>query len=270
VDSRGTHLHVSIAAGDVAVGTLRQSIYMALDMIVVRAMTLALRQLDYDFNISLLSPLLADGDDGDNGDRESVPPADRSVDLWFSLTAFPTVFDMSALSGALTLAGHKQSDVYEEIPSSGRRGPFAARFPFSYKLVQVLDDPETRATYEKGVAHRELAPEAVCARLDQLCRAVFDEQTVDLWAAVAGSLDYLHDYVAIAAPPLPNLSLRLQLRVYRAVLEYTLPGQRPGPAWAHAGAMFNALRLFHISSLLAQVGWSMDIMVHGNWVRMGQ
>ena len=54
----------SLAASDVAVGTLRQSIQLALDMMVVRAMTLTFRQLDNDFNLSLLKPLMQVGERG--------------------------------------------------------------------------------------------------------------------------------------------------------------------------------------------------------------
>ena len=36
------------------------------------------------------------------GDNSPRPP---SVELWLSLTAFPTIFDMTALGGSLAIAG---------------------------------------------------------------------------------------------------------------------------------------------------------------------
>lgn len=245
VDRRGMHLHVSMACTDVAVGTLRQSIHLALDHIVTRALTLAFRMLDCDFNLSLLQPLASPSPN---------PSSLEVVDLWLKLTSCPTIIDLSAMAGSLAVAGKQQhTDIYEEIPSNGKRGAFATSFPFSYKIVGVLDDPATRSRLQQEAsASSSSSPSHLCDQLDALLRTIFGDDIVSLWTRQAAPLDYLHDLIAITAPPVPGLTVSRQARLYRAVLQHTLPDRPQTPAWAHAALSFNHSRIFHLGSLLAR------------------
>jgi hypothetical protein len=52
---------------------------------------------------------------------------------------------------------------------------------------------------------------------------VFGGNAVSLWKSNAGLMDYMHDFVATEAAPLPGISFATQTRVYRAIATYTLP-----------------------------------------------
>jgi hypothetical protein len=236
-DSGKIQLHVRFASLEGGhLGSFRQSIHLALDTIIVRALMITLRQLDQDFNLALLRP------------QPTLTLVSVS-DLWLTVAEA-----LGLMEGAgVWSAGLSSSDQFLAMGTHGRRGPFAARCPFSHRVVQLLDDPEVKGEYLRAILREGgVTPREVMSRLERLCGDILlTPRIMGLWSEHGAAVDYLHDLTAMLAPPLTGLSFAGQLRVYRAVCRYTLPGCAPTPPWAHAAYMFNERRLFVLSLLVS-------------------
>jgi MoxR-like ATPase len=180
VGSSGLHSHVELAQGLLRAGSLRQSLQLALEVIVERACAVAVSSLDVDFNIDLLfeaKPTTTQPGGGPNASsvisKLWYVPSFRPSFLAslvlccvpsFLLSFYPWVlsgFMLSFLSSARYLLV-RNTDIVNgrrvamrhtdkimssshkrvEVLNNGQHGPHAARFPFSHKVSAMLGSPD--------------------------------------------------------------------------------------------------------------------------------
>eukprot|EP00004_Rigifila_ramosa_P001109 TRINITY_DN1107_c0_g1_i3.p1 TRINITY_DN1107_c0_g1~~TRINITY_DN1107_c0_g1_i3.p1 ORF type:complete len:6204 (+),score=1430.96 TRINITY_DN1107_c0_g1_i3:1580-18613(+) len=237
VDSKGMHSHVSmVCRGDFVGGSLRQSLVAALKEMVLRAVSVALQDLDVNFNIHLL---------------DYEPEA--TVTLWYTLARTENVLDPKMAARRLSSAALLLQRLESAVPNTGRSAPLVAQFPFSTRVQAVLGTRETRQLLERGSSEAEALD---ISHIDATATSLFGPEVVAAWtkfAAVHGGahIAYLADYTATSAPSFPGLSNQQQSALYEAAVRLTAQSLMQSPLGIHAALWVNETRLFHICSLLS-------------------
>ena len=229
-ESSRVHVHVKMVCGDLVGGSLRQSLQLALQIIVVQALAHIIRRLDCNYNLS------------------RTWESDSSFKLWFALARCAPIFDPPLIATNSKIGGKDALVHSEVVQNTGQFGPLVAQFPFSYKLVPILNDPATRERVEelKGNTQDTLA---------NLCGTIFSEEVVAAWDEFASKnhIQYLHDFVAIAAVALPGLSFEHTLTVYSKIIRITRFDSLVSPAGIHTAVWNSDTRLFRCCSLLSNI-----------------
>lgn len=233
----GHHRHVAHIKEEALGGSLRQSLAIALEVVLVRAMAAVLQYLDRDFNLAHLVDA-------------------RNHGLWFAMAATDAVLRLDSLVAAARLA-----DSAFQVENHGRACPVIGRFPFSHKLTSLLD-ADHRAQVE-GHPYAEQR-----ATLRSVCDVLFGADLQAQWDAWAGGAHhaYLHDVVGFTSPCFEGLSTDDKVRVYTCVATATDAASLASLGAVHAALWYNEYRLFNYCSLLATV----PAAAHGLLVRLEQ
>lgn len=235
-EPNGMFKHVRMVCdGDAICGNLRQSLHFAIELIFAQALTNVFCILDRNRNISLLDS------------------SEEATRLWFGLSSLHTILDTTNISRTVRLGGKSVTLEVNPAPNTGRHGTLAVKFPFSWGIIRVLNDPETREQIELVIKNND--QQDLQGVLNSISGSVFGDEVVDAWNSFgrADHMDYLHDYVASSTPPFPGLNFETQFKVYEAIVRATRNDSMCSPPGIHAACWNSENRLFNICSLLSKV-----------------
>ena len=168
------------------------------------------------------------------------------MELWLAL-----VHNRSVLDPSLVARGGQTSDqvmVSLVVPNTGQSEPLLAQFPFSHRLVAILNAPKTRQSLEDEVQKSAANPYLV---MDKVCETIFGADCVRAWETRFGDVHeaYLHDFVAQIAPVFPHVSFDLQLATFRTMLAASEHAALSSPGRIHVGYWAHESVLYHLCSL---------------------
>jgi hypothetical protein len=227
-DTHGRQVQTRAAAGGTFGGTFREALHHASRLLVTQATAHVLRALDENFNLGLLLDAVERADD-------------PLLELWFALASAPSIIDWTVLAARARLGGAADDVAADPVNNSGRHGPLIARFPFSARLVRLLEHPETR----------EVHAGADVPRVTAAFEAAIGEQAA---AACRGRRlcdAYCHDMVASVSPHFAALPFAPLLAVYRAYIGASHAHALASPGAMHAAAWACAASVYHAAALLA-------------------
>ena len=149
----GLHRHVDLVISEQARGgSVRQSLELAVDIVVTRAITVVIHAIDCNFNLATL---------------DSV-----SLDVWLSLANCPAIVD----GAAVARTSLSSSNIGSTIHNTGQHGPLVALFPFSWRIVSILEATRERAqtgddpvALMASVASSIFGPVAILTKHISLC-----------------------------------------------------------------------------------------------------
>ena len=284
VFSGKVHLHVKMVCRDLLGGSLRQSLQLALEVFIIKAFAHVLRKLDCNFNLSTIwgSPIIQNddiilNDDNDNDNNNDDDDDDSNVikmnykysneifskeffekhnqlqssinsyNLWFALANNPTIIQASSIALDVNIDSNSAIVESESVQNMGKIGPFVSKFPFSYRIISILDDISTREQIES------LQVDDYQNALTNLCPTLFGEEIIKLWNIFANDyhVDYLHDYVAICVIASPGLRFSVALQLYEKIMKISRPDSLHSPAGIHCVVWENEDRLFRCSCILS-------------------
>ena len=234
VDSSGMHSHVAFIRGGGAAanalngGTLRQRLFVALEAIVVQAFSAVIRFLDRDFNLNLLA---REGD---------------VARLWYVLARCPAVADLDAVGLGCVLSATPLNAGEAAIHNSGRHGVLVSRYPFSARIIRVIETKDARDAIVSSAAN----PQLIHTRSVQSCAVLFGPEVSSLWS-LAPLDGYLYDLVSGTAPRFSGLALEQQLHVYRLFVTLTRSDSIASPGAIHASVWINEARILRLCALLS-------------------
>jgi hypothetical protein len=215
----GLHRHVELVlSGHVSAGTLRQSLQFAISTLLTSTIAFALAELDVNFNLALY-------DDA----------------KWVALSRCSAVIDVKALAAR---GGQARADT--TVENLGTAGPLIARYPFSWRIVRILQNISAARTHVDGTDP--------VAELESLSNTILGHEVSAICSSADGSqLEFLHDYVCTQSSRFSEVDLDVQIRAHAAVLRATHTEAFRSPATLHATATNygNAARLYRIHSILA-------------------
>eukprot|EP01062_Namystynia_karyoxenos_P054291 TRINITY_DN4457_c1_g1_i1.p1 TRINITY_DN4457_c1_g1~~TRINITY_DN4457_c1_g1_i1.p1 ORF type:complete len:3111 (+),score=983.00 TRINITY_DN4457_c1_g1_i1:397-9729(+) len=230
ITETGMHLHLALAVGDLAVGSLRMSVHVAIETIVTQALAHVLRALDVNFALGLCSG-----------------PAEI-VELWHAMAA--RAVDPDTLATTCRLDGAPRAEAVRNTGQGG--GPLVARFPFSHLVMEQL-------LASRDALERQWEKTVEYAKLPQSFAALYGEgiaQAVQRFTAAArasgGCLPYVADVARAVVPSFGGLSLREQLRIVETVVRIEHPSAADTPLGVHAALWRNEALIFNLLSLLSQ------------------
>lgn len=225
-------LHVELATL-VSAGTLYESLLLAMETVVTRALSFVIRCLDEDSGLALFSRFLHAQDAA-------------GVALWLHLASHPAVISVERLGAT---CGLEKSVTYVAV-HNGAHGAEAPTFPFAARVIASLDSGDTKTALMAAESGGR-------ARMQQLCASQFGEETLQLWAAFADRarhVQYLHDYVSYAVQPFAGLDLPSQIELYSGVITAASADALSSPVHIHWECWRNNVRLYSICRLLSAVG----------------
>ena len=274
VNSDGWHAHVAMVVnGKRLSGSLRETLYLALHSVLSHALATVIRNLDVNFNLSLLRDTAAAGGEGKNA--SAVASTSVRQRLWLLLAASPSIFDVKTMSCVLHLAMGSDQDGAEGrqkgsniktlagstvklVGNTGGDVPLVSQFPFSNRVMAIFSAAETRDVFQQlAVSGGNADP---VAQLTGVTKAIFGADIVDTWTEFA-SLDsasgtayhraYLQDVCGTAAYRYPGLSSAEQLELFEHGLAISHPDALGSPAGIHAIMWLAEDTLFAIAALIA-------------------
>lgn len=137
VGDDGLHFHASLAVNQLAHGTLIESLGLACDVLVTQALGQALRYLDTNFNLHCLHN-------------------DAMKDLWIALCHSNAVLDKTRVASS-SLIGGSGIAIDRLVRNLGQYDSLVCRFPFSWRLISILNNKETREKVESSKqGHQQL------------------------------------------------------------------------------------------------------------------
>uniref|UniRef100_A0A7R9YCP3 Uncharacterized protein n=1 Tax=Pinguiococcus pyrenoidosus TaxID=172671 RepID=A0A7R9YCP3_9STRA len=264
-------------------GSLRQTLEELISDEIKRAASLLLAHLDRNFHLNLLWGSLfeippeywsAAGEAAASTvGSASAEPASRAAarksskaELWFRMLEEHSagVWSQRALEGLSTTlqvvgtasAGSSSLLKSINVVNDGRHGFLVSRFPYSSSFVRFMDSRETKEDIMRAAtenAGSEVSDVTLSDRLRAYTGARFGPAVVEAWKEWDVQ-DYLHDYVAIAAPQYPGLDLSMLITVYRCVVCRSMPNAFESPAHVHIAGWHSEERLFALCSLLSSSG----------------
>lgn len=158
----GVHLHVTLAVRHMCAGSLRETMMLAIEVVVAQALTQVLRALDINFGLTCLHD-----------------PANTA--LWMALAAARNVLDTTLLGrGGLS---SERITLPLVVPNTGQSEPLLARFPFSHRVVAMLNAPQTRQAIEEAGAKALAAPWDLA---DSISLNIFGPDVAREWRARFG------------------------------------------------------------------------------------
>ena len=211
-----------------------------------QALAHVLRHLDQNFNLAASVP--AD---------EALQPA--ALELWLSLAESPSIIDATVLATTSRLqAVNAVPEAF--VANTSQHGVLLSQFPFSFRIVKLLEAGETRAAVEA----RRLTADSNTSLYDVLhgaAETIFPHELVAKFAHYAGEEQraYLYDFVCLATPPFPGVAVELQVELYAKVFRVAHPRGLASPFAIHALAWRNEMRLVTLCSFFSTNQISADI-----------
>ncbi len=245
VDRNGMHLHVGMVVRGITDGSLKEALQYALEILVTQAFASFLRYLDPNFNLNILTDVLT-----------NLEPSIRSKS-WFALSKVPAVIDLEAIARSSHLGYSDIALAPAPITNSGRVSTLIGRFPFSFRIIHLLQTEGTKILAATGASASLMDREDrlhPAARLEQACCAMFGSTSVDLWQLMGrgGELpEYVHDFVlsvVYASESLAESSVFVNLISH--ILRVTHSGALSSPATIHTAYWRNETRIYHVCSLI--------------------
>jgi hypothetical protein len=268
-------LHVYRACENLK-GSLRQSLQLTVEGIVIQALAHVLRQLDCNYNLTLLYSRM-------ELQPKSFGPSDSFMDIWLGMAyillspeaiALKCSFDLSLPAPNLTVA------------NTGLGGAFACRFPFSEKLINQLQQTIHKAPETLGSTIAER-----CQSLTALIRTTFSTSNstyadvcipavlkCDTYQPVMRNASssnssintddtvfataYLYDFVASIIYPMPGITLVDEMTVMISFFRGTSsalgvdPKDIYQPGYVHALYWLLETRVYHFLSAISRIGCS--------------
>ena len=217
VGPSGLHPQAEIALGQAgAKGSLRQSLEIAIEQCVERAVAATLRQLDVDFNL------------------HHAAAASKSRALFFALVQSGSELIVSPLlaSGCLLAdSAAENSGSGAAVPNSGKGyGPIAGRFPFSSRIIPALQ------TAGEALVAAGTAAAGLQAGCRQAAVGMFGPELVAALEqhTAAEPTAYLHDFVGSVPAGVPGLTLQAHAGLLGALLECIQPAALASPWGVHS------------------------------------
>jgi hypothetical protein len=248
-----------------AIGSLRHSLESAVLELVLYAFGLFLRRIDRNFNLNILfrsahsmeaSRLEMLDDENSREDKkideENSKDEDEKkvVELWFELARHKAIVDWATVSVAASTAVSEGNYANRDmsIANDGQHGVVLSRFPFSKKLLSVLNQPQGPIR-----SHVESLPKT--KQIDAMKSLIvqnFGDKIASLSSQSSMVERYLHDFVAMNVPRYA-LSFELQLKLYRIVLLRANSLKPLNVASVHVLTWRHEERLHCLSSLLSSL-----------------
>ncbi|KAJ9458845.1 hypothetical protein DIPPA_15027 [Diplonema papillatum] len=217
---KGLHRQVVLATGELCAGSLRTSLHVATDALLVQCAAHVIKDLDTNFNL------------------RTYDAATKS--LWCHLLRSWSSGAQSAAATVVKLDGPSPVDV----KNTGSAGPLIARFPFSFRLIPMHESLKEPLTKE-GVGF---------AALENVMRKMHGDDTVDAMHENSGgdiTKDaYFHDAVSTLMTPVEGLPPDSAMQLHQHIL-HKVPGALDCPLGVHMALWQEAPRLLHLSSLLS-------------------
>ena len=220
----GLHAHVRLAMKEAGrVGTLRQSLIRAVFAVLQASLATVISRLDRNFNLRVL-------------ESGQIP-----VDVWYA---------MASVRGRACFLGDLDLDTTTTIAAlnDGQgSGAFSCHFPFSYSLIQLLEerrrnDADDLGSGDLGTQLDGAVAMAVGPRVFECIGKFFAERSAEAISS------YLKDFVHQTAPTFSTLPVEHQVLVYSLVLHEAEGIQSLGAI--HATVYANEQRLFLVCSIL--------------------
>lgn len=222
-------------------GTLRQSIQIAIETIVINALGHTLRQIDVNRNISWIF------------DTPSVN--EQRLSLWLKIAHKLQPCDTIATACRDDLS---KPPVNTTVLNTGLRGPFACQFPFSEKLLSFYNDSLRRQMEQQFGSNVEKIAHSLNAQLEFLLGADLVEEIYSK-THIFHSDAYYHDFVASVIYPMPFLTFVEQFHYVRTSMEsltspsFPLISSTPGTIHAKYWYLERGMRIFTTFSALNSI-----------------
>eukprot|EP00965_Chrysotila_dentata_P057419 1904620-Pleurochrysis_carterae.AAC.2 len=142
-DGASMQQHTAIAATGRLGGTFRSAVHAAAKQSVARCVRKLLATLDANFNLALLHACLT---------TSTTPRARAMAELWFVLAEEVISADAALLATIPNRQNVDDLDEDVEVVNTGRHGTLVARFPFSARLVRMLDRSEMKEVFVEAQA----------------------------------------------------------------------------------------------------------------------
>jgi hypothetical protein len=287
--NKGMELHVYRACENLK-GSLRQSLQLTVEAIVIQAFALVLRQLDCNFNLTLLYSRMLQQQEEETHYSAALlamaPSAGKFLEVWLNMARCL----LSPESIAITC----NADLSEPPPSTavantGLGAAFACQFPFSEKLIHQLQE-----TIRKG-------PEALgttlldrCHSLTALVNTAFSgvqtptgtyadvcvpvvlghaansmsggrsssssSSSGDTGNLAEFGISYLYDFVASTIYPMPGVTLHDEMAIVISFFNAAASSLNIDqscmflPGYVHALYWLLENRVYHIMSAISRLG----------------
>lgn len=255
--------HVQIACSDPFVaGTLKESLLLALESLIVQSLSHIFRNLDRNFNFNSLAPVV-----GNYAHSVSEAPLNLSetesstVNKWLSLCL--RLVDIGSIGRSCSLSS--PSELHQADCSVANTGlhddGLVCQFPFSERIMRLIGTDETRQNVEKvtensidgGSADNMIPP------LRAILSSFLGEQ---FWASSilsnvdndASKYSYVFDFVSCRVSPHKHLSLTDHVEVFSLLALATTTEKVDldmDPVAVQASYWANEARYFHIMNGLS-------------------
>lgn len=246
-DSHPHPLHVRIAcsAYENNLGTLRESLLLALDCLFIQTLSHVLGTLDVDFNLYRLHQLIT-----------SDPQHSQTyLDGWLE---FAGQLVSTNLYKGCVLVSPTSSEYFANCVTrnTGLHGFLRCQCPFSERVVSMIGNDTTRFQIESVVRNdsNEYQVLQMSKSISSLLLSVIGgegEGSILSTFLHANPVGYLHDFVNITIHPMPGLTEKTYFNMMKLVIDYHSPSSLYPPSIVHACYWVYEHIFFHIFSVLS-------------------
>ena len=259
----GLPTHLALALGPLAgSGSCRETLLIALESVILQALSHVFRQLDRNFNLSMApDSAIIPSDPAIIPSDPAIIPSDpassgSTFKIWLLLAQSPAILKpiMLAIGGKTEIERGISRGV---IPNDGLHGPLVSAYPFSWAVLRVLEG--TRKAIQSAHSEGSLSFESLHQRLEVSCQGIFGTEVTATWDTippdhVKGIYPYLHDYVSLSAPRFPGLEIEDLFLIYRAVIAATGGAHlASSPCGVHSALWYSENRIFNLCATLSKV-----------------
>ena len=262
-DAHGMHLQALHAK--TMGGTCRDAVRAATRRLLTRSLAHVLAALDENFNLNLLQRFSepAQQHAAAGASAAASEACASGAALWHALAGCPALLDWHTVARSIQLRVEQGAELsrptafrravagtVEQVHNTGKHGPLVALFPFSARLVRLLESKEVREAVAAAghCGDGEGADEQMTALISSVLGTEASARIRDF--AAVRSEAYLHDLVASTAERLAGLTFATQLRLCALVVHAHAGGPVHSPGAAHALLWANERRLHHAARLL--------------------
>jgi len=212
-----------VSSGECTSGSLRESLKMALEILVIRAFARIFLEIDCNFNVLLL---------------KSFP------ELWQNLAESKNIFDSDAIiKKSRPLSGtDKETSIAasesEIISNSGSGITCVAQFPWSWKMIEILDNSQllrdASTAPSQGKSETEII-RSLSSTIDGILGLSISETFPNGIKNEDFAFRYLYDILSMGKYVRHSgLSLHLQVRFCKDVICSLNEGKLESPSFVHA------------------------------------